>query len=97
MSNSTIDERTKFGWPVVVTLIGLGVGAGAAVFVAKGADANAREARSKTEIVDGTLHRHELRIQHVEDAQVAQAAVFSAIDKKLDRILLSRRPAREPE
>ena len=74
-----ITERTKFSWSVVLVLVGVAVTAAAAV-----AKADAADEAVKTQAAE--LHRHELRIQRVEDAQATTAEALREIKTSLEKM-----------
>lgn len=95
---ATFTEKSRFSWPVVLTIAGLSVSAVSGIAVAsstaKSADEKAVAAESCCKSATGDLHRHELRIQRVEDAQAATTKTLERIEKKLDEMLDARRGQR---
>lgn len=96
-ASTTIDQRTRFGWPVVVTIAGLVFSAAGSVALAKGADSKADEAKAAVlaaekeqsatdKVQEAALHSHELRIQRVEDAQKVTADAMVEIKASLAAI-----------
>jgi hypothetical protein len=74
----------------MLTIAGLAVSTVSSIAVAssmaKGADEKASAADSCCDDATGDLHRHELRIQRVEDAQAATARTLERIEQKLDQL-----------
>lgn len=76
---AVIDQRTKFGWPVLVALI-------TAAVAAVGGIARATSAEECCRAATVTQHQHDLRIQRAEDAQTAAAEALREIKGELREI-----------